>query len=55
VADVTSMAERSAGRGRLRAAAPAPVSEAPSDALSAPELYLNRELSWLAFNERVLH
>src|SRR5512143_3041145 len=55
VADVTSMAERSAGRGRLRAAAPAPVSEAPPDALAVPELYLNRELSWLAFNERVLH
>ena len=55
MADVTSMAERSAGRGRLRAAAPAPVSEAPPDALAAPELYLNRELSWLAFNERVLH
>ncbi len=28
----------------------------PSDAaLSDPELYLNRELTWLAFNQRVLH
>ena len=26
----------------------------PSHDLSAPELYLNRELSWLAFNDRVL-
>ena len=25
------------------------------DALSAPELYLNRELTWLEFNRRVLH
>src|SRR5215467_14125016 len=25
------------------------------DTISAPELYLNRELSWLAFNARVLH
>jgi polyphosphate kinase len=27
---------------------------APVDALDAPELYLNRELTWLAFNARVL-
>ena len=56
MADVTSMVERTAaGRGRLKAATPPPVSDAPADALAAPELYLNRELSWLAFNERVLH
>ena len=27
----------------------------PGYDLSSPELYLNRELAWLAFNERVLH
>jgi polyphosphate kinase len=27
----------------------------PPPDLSAPELYLNRELTWLAFNQRVLH
>jgi len=54
VADVTSMAERS-GRPRLRTAAPAPVVDAPPDPLAAPDLYLNRELAWLAFNDRVLH
>jgi polyphosphate kinase len=47
------MVERS-GRTRLRAAAPAAPPEVP-DGLSAPELYLNRELSWLAFNDRVLN
>src|SRR5664279_282294 len=26
-----------------------------ADRLAAPELYLNRELSWLEFNARVLH
>jgi polyphosphate kinase len=41
-----------AARARTR---PAPEVEVVGDALSAPELYLNRELSWLAFNERVLH
>ncbi|MFN8641173.1 MAG: polyphosphate kinase 1 [Candidatus Binatia bacterium] len=42
-------------RVRLRTAAPAPPPETPADPLAAPELYLNRELAWLAFNERVLH
>lgn len=28
---------------------------APPDPLDAPDLYLNRELTWLAFNSRVLH
>ncbi len=37
------------------AVAPAlPVEADPID-LSAPEFYLNRELTWLAFNQRVLH
>jgi hypothetical protein len=36
-------------RLHLGAAAPAPID------LRAPELYLNRELTWLAFNRRVLH
>jgi len=37
----------------LRPAA-APVSLSPDD-LAAPALYLNRELTWLEFNKRVLH
>jgi polyphosphate kinase len=39
----------------LRTAAPAPVADTPPDPLDAPDLYLNRELAWLAFNDRVLH
>ncbi len=33
---------------------PLPASEAPMD-LDSPDLYLNRELTWLAFVKRVLH
>ncbi len=32
-----------------------PVDDGAKVDLSAPELYLNRELTWLAFNRRVLH
>ncbi len=56
MADVRRIADRGAGRAPLVQpdAAPA-VPIAPLDALSAPDLYLNRELSWLAFDARVLH
>ncbi len=46
-------------RSRPRKAAPASVPEPPATPaefdLNAPEWYLNRELTWLAFNRRVLH
>src|SRR5262249_60733596 len=32
----------------------APAARAPAPALDSPLLYLNRELTWLAFNRRVL-
>lgn len=38
-----------------RSARAGEASVAPSLDLSVPELYLNRELTWLAFNRRVLH
>ncbi len=56
MADVRRIADRGVGRSprhQSDAAPPAPV--VPPDALSAPDLYLNRELSWLAFDARVLH
>jgi polyphosphate kinase len=34
---------------------PSPAAGAPPQDLAAPEWYLNRELTWLAFNGRVLH
>jgi len=34
---------------------PQAVTERPAWDLDSPELYLNRELTWLAFNSRVLH
>jgi polyphosphate kinase len=48
------------GRGGIGADAaeaiqtPAPVVAAPSQDLQSPEFYLNRELTWLEFNHRVL-
>lgn len=36
-------------------ATPAALEGAPNYNLSDPSLYLNRELTWLAFNQRVLH
>jgi polyphosphate kinase len=39
--------------GSAVAAKPA-ATDAPAIDLSAPELYLNRELTWLAFEHRVL-
>jgi polyphosphate kinase len=41
-------------RARAGVASPVPVFEGEAD-LSSPELYLNRELTWLGFNQRVLH
>jgi len=41
-------------RSEAKVAPPAPDVPPVAD-LNAPELYLNRELSWLAFNTRVLH
>ena len=41
-------------RSRAGSASPIPAPEAKPD-LTAPEYYLNRELTWLGFNERVLH
>ncbi|KPJ74833.1 MAG: polyphosphate kinase [Gemmatimonas sp. SG8_23] len=40
---------------RIRAGRPSPVPELEGEPdLTSPELYLNRELTWLAFNRRVL-
>jgi polyphosphate kinase len=48
------MSQDEARRAGAGAAEPAP--EVPADwDLDAPELYLNRELTWLGFNKRVLH
>ncbi len=57
---VETSARKKAGRGKLTVvdagdgASPQPAPDAGPD-LSDPALYLNRELTWLAFNGRVLH
>src|SRR5215467_5302388 len=38
----------------MQAVADAPLVAPPSPTLDDPSLYINRELSWLAFNRRVL-
>jgi polyphosphate kinase len=49
-------AERAKGAtGAPDGAAPERVEALPRRDLRAPELYLNRELTWLSFNRRVLH
>src|SRR5262245_59517751 len=69
VADTRLTEEALAGGSNRAARAPAaarlarptrqaqvtPAAVPPIENLNAPELYLNRELSWLAFDGRVLH
>jgi polyphosphate kinase len=63
VADITTVTDQAAAGGRADAAttrqtrkdAAASPKQAPVEDLNAPDLYLNRELSWLAFDGRVLH
>ena len=49
------MPERGGAARASRLRPPVPEVPVTADALADPDLYLNRELSWLAFNERVLH
>ena len=51
--DVTIAAPASGDVTLVEATPPAPATATPD--LRAPELYLNRELTWLEFNRRVLH
>src|SRR5580658_6214300 len=53
VTDGNGLAGEGNGNG-LDVAAASNGHTAADDALSAPSLYLNRELTWLAFNQRVL-
>jgi polyphosphate kinase len=48
-------ADGAAHRDGAATAALAAVPSASEQALNSPALYLNRELTWLSFNERVLH
>ncbi|MGI9418030.1 MAG: polyphosphate kinase 1 [Geminicoccaceae bacterium] len=48
-------AERAAGRAKAAAEQAARSEAETGKNLRAPELYLNRELTWLNFNKRVLH
>ena len=49
------MPERGGAARASRLRPPVPEVPVTADVLADPDLYLNRELSWLAFNERVLH
>jgi polyphosphate kinase len=48
-------AQASAPRTRVLAEIPATNGETPKYTLAEPDIYLNRELTWLSFNQRVLN
>ncbi len=55
VVAVVEVAELAASVEAERVDAPKPQPAPPAMNLRAPEFYLNRELTWLSFNSRVLH
>jgi polyphosphate kinase len=55
VAPLSARAPTSVPAARPDSAEPAVAPETPTFDLDAPEYYLNRELTWLDFNRRVLH
>jgi polyphosphate kinase len=58
VAEVREEPKSRGGRGRqneIPVAETIPAQKSPMIEIEAPEWYLNRELTWLAFNQRVLH